>query len=319
MAENFMLAWFLICYCFVFLWCVSTMKQWPLIKLEAHWANFSFCFSKSVKKISAKTTINCIESYFIPCFFPFINNGLPLYSTSPSQQPAPIHKHTATTLVVPRHQVWKEVNYLPFLWVPLCSKISRLPLSLTHTVSSSLSCIYLFFVSTGYLWEIKTISLGEGVRAGWGGLQRAKHRPGLSQTGRAGKRTFITITHINFITTHHISSTFPHSLAYFSSLFYLGSYPFNIGLILCIRPHIFYLFWPLLRRVMSTKSLSSWVKTSLLIETIVFLTEQERSHQRITDNKPLCHTVILFYSVKPRQQHNNTVSDKQCIEQFKLV
>lgn len=75
----------------------------------------------------------------------------------------PTYKHAATTRLLPRHQVWKEVTYLPFLWVPHCSKISRLPLSLchtrTHTMNSSSSCIYLFFVSASYLWEIKSVSL----------------------------------------------------------------------------------------------------------------------------------------------------------------
>lgn len=74
-----------------------------------------------------------------------------------SSSPTNTHKHTSTILFLPRHQVWEEMTYLPFLRVPLCSKSSKLPLCFTHNEKFHL-----------FIFQPRQLSVGDKVHLSQG-------------------------------------------------------------------------------------------------------------------------------------------------------
>lgn len=106
---------------------------------------FQLLLRLSWKKTNKEDAVlHYLEVVFVssPPLFSFLVNRFCVYSSAPAcTSVPPLHKHIAITFLLPRHQVWQEPTFLPFLRDPLHSKSSRLRLSLldahTHTLTQA--------------------------------------------------------------------------------------------------------------------------------------------------------------------------------------
>lgn len=194
-------------------------------------------FSVAVKiKLKKKTNkeeavLHYLKVVFVSCtpLFSFLLSRFCVYSSAPARTSVPpptqTHCHHICSPKAPT-LTGTDLSALPARSSPFKEfQTETLSLRRTHahthwhkrTMSSSSSCIYLFFPSSCYLWEIKSISQGMGPVGTSNGAAQAKS----AQTGRAGKGTFITVTHTNIIATRRaVSPTLPST----------SLVPFRLGL-----------------------------------------------------------------------------------------